>query len=175
MRKQTFVLFFFALLISNSISAQNATLRNDTIYADADTPSISTKVSMEIDPSLFPNKQGSIFFCDTPRAMIMPMVIRANFDSLNQERLVAETATELNLAIEKSGRIQKKGKDIYFISGYTKDKERSIVLEVYFIKYDLHRTIMITGFYDKVAKKKYKKQIQRAALTATIEQKHYQQ
>lgn len=163
------LLVIIALLSSASLLAQNMPLQNDTVYADAEMPVMSSKVSMEIDMRLFPKKQGGMFISENPRAMIMPMVLRANFDSLDQKILLDETAKELGITIKKKGALTKKGKKAYYITGSTNDKERSIMLEVYFVKGDKDKTIMITGFYDLSTKKEYRNEIKKAAFSARLE------
>lgn len=163
------LLIILALSINASMLAQNKPLPNDTIYADTDMPAMSTKVSMEIDRKLFPKLQGGIFISENPRAIIMPMVLRADFDSLQYESLLDATAKELNIIVNKQGILNKKGKKVYYISGKTNEKERNVIVEVYYVKADKFRTIMITGFYDLSVKNKYKKVIKRAAFSASLE------
>jgi hypothetical protein len=163
------LLVVLSLSMSVSLLAQQNPQRNDTIYADKDMPVMSTKVSMDIDMKLFPKSQGNMFISQNPRAMIMPMVLRADFDSINQQKLLDETAKELGIAIKKKGTLTKKGKKAYFITGSTNDKDRNILLEVYFVPGDKNTTIMITGFYDVLYKKVYKNEIKRAAFSARLE------
>lgn len=156
-------------VLSVSLSAQSGVESTDFSQADSIVTPMSTKVSMEIDTLLFPKIElGSVFLSENPRAMIMPMVLRANFDSLDQKLLLEETAKELGVRVLKSGVLKQKGKIAYYIVGTTKDKERDVVLEVYYVKADALRTIMITGYYEKEAKH-YKKQLRKAAFSARIE------
>lgn len=169
MKKTTpLLLVVLALSMNVSLWAQNPQ-RNDTISADSDMPVMSTKVSMDINMKLFPKTQGNMFISQNPRAMIMPMVLRADFDSINEQKLLDETAKELGIIINKKGTLTKKGRKAYFITGSTNDKERNVLLEVYFVKGDKNRTIMITGFYDLAFKKAYKDEIKKAAFSARLE------
>jgi len=164
------ILIMISLSISTSLLGQNKPLRNDTISADSDMQVVmSTKVSMDIDMKLFPKTQGSMFFSESPRAMIMPMVLRGNFDTYDEKKLLEETGKELGIEIKKQGALTKQGKKAYYIIGITKDKDRNVILEIYFVKGDVNRTIMITGFYDKSAKKLYGKQIRNAAFSAKLD------
>lgn len=162
------LLIILALSFSASIFAQQNLLRNDTIFADSDMPTMSTKVSMEIDMKLFPRTQGNMFISENPRAMIMPMVLRADFETLDQEELLNSTAKELDITIKKKGVMKNKGKKAYYIIGSTNDKERNIQLEVYFVNGYKNSTIMITGFYDLAIKKAYKNAIKKAAFSAIL-------
>ncbi len=156
-------------VLSVSLSAQSGVESTDFSQADSIVTPMSTKVSMEIDTLLFPKIElGSVFLSENPRAMIMPMVLRANFDSLDQKLLLEETAKELGVRVLKSGVLKQKGKIAYYIVGTTKDKERDVVLEVYYVQADALRTSMITGYYEKEAKH-YKKQLRKAAFSARIE------
>ncbi|MBN1463692.1 MAG: hypothetical protein JXQ69_04915 [Paludibacteraceae bacterium] len=169
MKKKVCLCLFIAFSVSVSLLAQISPSANDTPYADAEIPVMSTKVSMEIDTLLFPKIElGTVFLSENPRAMIMPMVLRANFDSLDHKVLLQETAKELGVTVLKSGVLKHKGKIAYYVVGTTNDKERNVVLEVYYVKADAQRTIMITGYYEKEAKH-YKKQLKKAAFSARIE------
>jgi hypothetical protein len=163
------ILLFITLFVSTCLFAQNNPLRNDTISADQDMQIISTKVSMEIDGALFPKTQGSMFFSDKPRAMIMPMVMRSDFDKIDEKKLLDETAQEMDMKIKKKGSFTKKDKKVIYLIGKTSNQDGEIIMEVYFVKGDASRTIMITGFYESSAKKIYKKSIKNAALTAKLD------
>lgn len=164
-----FFVFTSVFVLSISLSAQSAVKSTDFSQVDSVVTQMSTKVSMEIDTLLFPKIElGTVFLSENPRAMIMPMVLRANFDSLDQKVLLQETAKELGVHVLKSGVLKQKGKIAYYIVGTTNDKERNVVLEVYYVKADAQRTIMITGYYEKEAKH-YKKQLRKAAFSARIE------
>jgi hypothetical protein len=164
-----FFVFTSVFVLSVSLSAQSVDNSSATSQVDSVVTQMSTKVSMEIDTLLFPKVElGTVFLSENPRAMIMPMVLRANFDSLNHKVLLQETAKELGVTVLKSGVLKHKGKIAYYVVGTTNDKERNVVLEVYYVKADAQRTIMITGYYEKEAKQ-YKKQLKKAAFSARIE------
>lgn len=164
-----FFVFTSVFVLSVSLSAQSVDKSSATSQVDSVVTQMSTKVSMEIDTLLFPKIElGTVFLSENPRAMIMPMVLRANFDSLDQKVLLQETAKELGVRVLKSGVLKYKGKIAYYVVGTTNDKERNVVLEVYYVKADAQRTIMITGYYEKEAKH-YKKQLKKAAFSARIE------
>ncbi len=172
MFKQSFLLsIILVLFLYTSVCAQDEVMRNDTVHANDDMPkTISTKVSMEIDKKLYPVLQGNIFISPKPRAIIMPMVLRSDFESINRDTLLEATAKELNVTIKKKGTITKKGKRAHYLIGTTNDKSRNVMVEVYYLKADEYRTIMITGFYDYAAKSKYKKTIKKAAFSAQLDE-----
>lgn len=155
------------VLLSFSAFAQSDDKNVDSLSANLGKEldkMFNSKIEMDIDNTLFPNKQSSFYINEEEKAMIMTILAPQSFPKA-EEHFNKENDKEGYKLIEKK-KFKHNGRNILFQKGTMEEEGQKMVLYLYAIEDTEKSTIFLTGMHMDGAEKKFFPAIERAALSA---------
>lgn len=125
-----------------------------------------TKVVADVDSTLFPEKMGNAYSSEKNKAMAMIMVVPQDLERVKQD--FDKDREKEGYTLISKGTIDTLGKKILFEKGKIVGENGEGIMELYAIKADEKRSIMISAFYVEANKEAYEKAIQRIVHSAKL-------
>jgi hypothetical protein len=125
-----------------------------------------TKVIADIDSTLFPEKSGNSYSSEKNKAFAMIMVVPQDLERMKKD--FDKDREKDGYTLISKGILDTLGKKILFEKGKIAGENGEGIMEMYAIKADDTRSIMITAFYVEANKEAYEKAVQKIVLTAKL-------
>ena len=122
-------------------------------------------IEMDFNKSLYANNFGNMYMSDSPKAVLMAMVIPQSYESGKTE---LTKAMEPDLKNFKAQEFSVNGLKYYSCSGTMMQESVEVLVEVMIKKTDDNSCLMISSMYEVGVKTKYEKEAKRAIISAKI-------
>lgn len=122
-------------------------------------------IDMDFNKSLYANNFGNMYMSDSPKAVLMAMVIPQSYESGKTE---LTKAMEPDLKNFKAQEFSVNGLKYYSCSGTMMQESVEVLVEVMIKKTDDNSCLMISSMYEVGVKTKYEKEAKRAIISAKI-------
>lgn len=122
-------------------------------------------IDMDFNKSLYANNFGNMYMSDSPKAVLMAMVIPQSYESGKTE---LTKAMEPDLKNFKAQEFSVNGLKYYSCSGTMMQESIEVLVEVMIKKTDDNSCLMISSMYEVGVKTKYEKEAKRAIISAKI-------
>ena len=152
-------LFYFLALFVVSFNAV-AQDGDDVVEMDQE-----VVIQMDFNKSLYANNFGNMYMSESPKAVLMAMLIPQNYESGKAE---LSKAMEPDLKNFKAQEFTEKGLKYYSCTGEMKQEGVDVFVEVMIKKADDNSCVMISSMYEVGAKSKFDKEAKRAIISAKI-------
>ncbi len=152
-------LFYFLTLFTVSFSFA----QDEVVEEIEDLPEYV--IDMDFNKSLYENNFGNMYMSDSPKAVLMGMVIPQDYESGKTE---LSKAMEPDLKNFKAQEISVNGLKYYSCTGIMNQEGVEIFVEVMIKKIDDNSCLMVSSMYEVGIKSKYEKEGKRAIVSAKI-------
>ncbi len=125
------------------------------------------KITMEVDTTLYNNRQGNFYISENPQAMLMAVVIPDSYE--NSKLKLSEAVQKKEVTVKDLGEMESNGKKIIYKIGEMKENGQDMIIELYAVEATTEKTILITGVYLPKDKLKYANSAKKAALKAKLD------
>lgn len=122
-------------------------------------------IDMDFNKSLYTNNFGNMYMSESPKAVLIAMVIPQSYDELKAELDKSSDAKVKNV---KKGEATESGLKFCYFTGTTKEGDDEIFVESLMKKVDANSCIIITSMYQLSVKTKYEKEAKKALVSAKI-------
>lgn len=154
-------LFYFLALFTISFTA----VAQDDEVVEEMAPEVV--IDMDFNKSLYANNFGNMYMSDSPKAVLIAMVIPQSYESGKTE---LTKAMEPDLKNFKAQEFTENGLKYYSCSGTMMQNSVEVFAEVMIKKTDENSCVMISSMYEIGVKSKYDKEAKRAIISAKITQ-----
>jgi len=154
-------LFYFLALFTISFTA----VAQDDEVVEEMAPEVV--IDMDFNKSLYANNFGNMYMSDSPKAVLIAMVIPQSYESGKTE---LTKAMEPDLKNFKAQEFTENGLKYYSCSGTMMQNSVEVFAEVMIKKTDENSCVMISSMYEIGVKSKYNKEAKRAIISAKITQ-----
>jgi hypothetical protein len=152
-------LFYFLALFTVSFSFA----QEEIVEEIDDAPEVV--IDMDFNKSLYANNFGNMYMSDSPKAVLMAMVIPQNYVSGKTE---LAKAMEPDLKNFKAQEFTENGLKYYSCTGVMMQENIEVFVEVMIKKLDDNSCVMISSMYEVGVKEKYGKEAKRAIISAKV-------
>ena len=152
-------LFYFLALFTVSFTA----FAQDDTNVEEMEPEVV--IDMDFNKSLYANNFGNMYMSDSPKAVLMAMVIPQSYESGKTE---LTKAMEPDLKNFKTQEFTENGLKYYSCSGTMMQNNIEVFVEVMIKKVDDNSCVMISSMYEVGVKEKYGKEAKRAIISAKV-------
>lgn len=152
-------LFYFLALFMMSFSFAQEEIDEDFESAP------DVVIDMDFNKSLYANNFGNMYMSDSPKAVLMAMVIPQSYESGKTE---LTKAMELDLKNFKAEEFKVNGLKYFSCSGIMIQDSVEVFSEVIIKKTDENSCLMISSMYEVGVKSKYEKEAKRAIISAKV-------
>lgn len=122
-------------------------------------------IDMDFNKSLYANNFGNMYMSESPKAVLIAMVVPQSYDDLKAELAKGDDSKVKNV---KKGEATEAGVKFSYFTGIAKEGESEIFIEAYVKKIDANSCIMITSMYEFGVKTKYEKEAKKALFSAKV-------
>lgn len=152
-------LFYFLALFMTSFSFAQEEIEEDLESAP------EVVIDMDFNKSLYANNLGNMYMSDSPKAILMAMVIPQSYESGKTD---LAKAMEPDLKNFKAQEFVQNGLKYFSCSGIMLQDSIEVFVEVMMKKTDDNSCVMISSMYEIGVKSQYEKEAKRAIITAKI-------
>ena len=122
-------------------------------------------IDMDFNKSLYANNFGNMYMSDSPKAVLMAMIIPQSYESGKTE---LTKAMEPDLKNFKTQEFSMNGLKYYSCTGTMMQSSVEVFVEVMIKKTDDNSCLMISSMYEVGVKEKYGKEAKRAIISAKV-------
>ena len=151
-------LFYFLALFTTSFSFAQED-------ADLEQMAPDVVIDMDFNKSLYANNFGNMYMSDSPKAVLMAMLIPQDYESGKTE---LSKAMEPDLKNFKAQEFTENGLKYYSCTGVMMQENIEVFVEVMIKKVDDNSCVMISSMYEVGVKEKYGKEAKRAIISAKV-------
>lgn len=152
-------LFYFLALFTVSFSFA----QDEIVEEIEDAPEVV--IDMDFNKSLYENNFGNMYMSDSPKAVLMAMIIPQSYESGKTE---LTKAMEPDLKNFKTQEFSVNGLKYYSCTGTMMQSSVEVFVEVMIKKTDDNSCLMISSMYEVGVKEKYGKEAKRAIISAKV-------
>lgn len=152
-------LFYFLALFTMSFSFA----QEEIVEEIEDAPEVV--IDMDFNKSLYANNFGNMYMSDSPKAVLMAMIIPQSYESGKTE---LTKAMEPDLKNFKTQEFSMNGLKYYSCTGTMMQSSVEVFVEVMIKKTDDNSCLMISSMYEVGVKEKYGKEAKRAIISAKV-------
>jgi hypothetical protein len=122
-------------------------------------------IDMDFNKSLYANNLGNMYMSDSPKAVLMAMIVPQSYES---GKIDLAKAMEPDLKNFKAQEFVQSGLKYYSCSGIMMQDSIEVFVEVMMKKTDDNSCVMISSMYEIGVKSQYEKEAKRAIITAKV-------
>ncbi len=152
-------LFYFLALFTVSFSFA----QEEIVEEIEDAPEVV--IDMDFNKSLYANNFGNMYMSDSPKAVLMAMIIPQDYESGKTE---LSKAMQPDLKNFKAQEFSVNGLKYYSCTGAMMQSSVEVFVEVMIKKTDDNSCLMISSMYEVGVKEKYGKEAKRAIISAKV-------
>ncbi len=157
MKNLIFFLLFLFISVSN-IQAQEVSKEDQAKEAKL-LELMSIKIDMDIDEELFVEVTPNTFVSESPKSVIMAMVVPQTYEKAKESMSSGQSA---DFKVEKRGEMEIEGISVLFMEGTSVAEGSTLVSKVYCLQYDEENCIMAMGMVEDNASKAYFDAVEKA-------------
>lgn len=159
----TFLLFFSSLAFTSRAQTDSSEFNLGDLIGKI----FNTKIEMEIDSSLFPQKMANFYISESPVGVLMAMSVPQDYLEAKEDMFDGEGKSEIR-KIKDKGSFMNNGLEISYAKGITKKDGKKLWMELYTIQLADGKSIFVIGTCEPKAKATFSASFLNAAKTAKL-------